>query len=113
MHLFYSFMRRSLDKYNEDNTLDENRFFMINAITLGKVMMELHDDFFRLVNPLWKHSLMLKSQSKDSMQYDMALNVLMNQNQGSFFKAMSQSSKFSRITLEAELAERKMTWDTY
>src|SRR3990167_5407944 len=115
MHFFYSFLKKSIELYNEDNTKESNKFFMINAISLSHAHLQKPIDhiFFKLVNPLWQKCLSLKSAGQESIRYGMALNVLLNANHGNTFTSLSQLSRFQRVTLESEMQDRKATWDTF
>lgn len=115
MHFFYSFLRKSVDRYNESNTNESNQFFMINAIGLSKIFLNdtALNEFFKYVAPLYKKSLQLRFLKEYSMKYDMAVNRMINLNQDSVFKALSQLSAYQKESFESQLEQRKMTWDTF
>src|SRR3990167_6306556 len=112
MHFFFSFLKKTIEVYNENNTDDKNKFLMLNGIALSNSILEIENDL-KLPNALSRQILSLKAQGLDATQFDVGLNVLINNNQDIFSKALNISSKFTKLTLASELQERKMSWDTY
>ena len=114
MHFFYSFLRRSIDKYNEDNTKDENKFFMLNAINMGQQILNKTDPLlYQNINIIWKKYLTLKFRKKDIVKFNMLLNHIINSNQTSIFGALGILSEYQKGGMDSEIYDRKMTWDTY
>ncbi len=114
MHFFYSFFRRSLDRYNEDNTKDENKFFILNSINLSQQIIDKKNfKLYNNINKAWKEYLRLNYVNKESINLSMILNHLVTSNQDSIYKALSYLSKFVGTGTDSEFYDRKMSWDTY
>jgi len=115
MHFFYSFLRKSIDLYNVENTKEANKFFMLNAIALSEEILKGKPDllFYDKINLVWRKIFNLKNQKKDNLKYDMVLNMAISSNQNLIFEALGYLSKFQKSPIDSELRDRKMTWDTY
>lgn len=114
MHFFYSFFRRSLDRYNEDNTKDENKFFMLNSINLGQIILKQERKLlYKDMNKVWKEYLKLKFNNRDITKFNMILNHLITSSQDSVFEALGYLSQFQKTGMDSEVYDRKMSWDTY
>ena len=118
MHFFYSFLDKSIGEYNKNNNDDNNRVLMINAIALASAYRELQGStikpqIFPIMNQLWQKSYALRLQKIPSLRLDIELNSIVNACQDTVFRSLSDLSKFQRVTMESEISDRKMTWDTY
>jgi len=114
MHYFYSFLRKSVDLYNEDNTLENNKAFIINAICLSQIILgKDNPQFFDKLNILWMKYLDSLYKGKDVMEFKLMLNKIINSNTIYIYEALSKLSKFQKSGMDSEIYDRKMTWDSY